>query len=418
MRGRPTLLYLDLWRPPAEQFRALHAGLKQGYQIVMLANAVPEALRPLLVDAVVVDTHDFDASLEAALALAKRHNIVACVRWLDRSVVLGAMICEALGLPGPRPKTAELVRDKEAMKRALAPTAATAPVFAIDPNTRASDVPPDFAFPAILKPVGASGSRGIFKVEERAHFAQALEESRALARAENDPIFRHYSGRFLLEPFVTGELVSVEGFVSGGSPYFAGLIDHKNTEDYFLDFRHVFPASLPERDEARIYALSRAILTETGIDDCAFQIELLLSENGLFFLEMCARMAGDFNSTHLLPDALDQDHLGNYIRVCTGRAPLCGEPAPGRDAKTVMGTQYILAERDGVLAGVEGIEKAAEVLGFEHFFLEHPLGTRLRPPPLGLLNSRVGSVHVRGTTAADVKEKLAEAAALIRPILI
>src|SRR5262245_18531141 len=100
MAGAPTLLYLDLWRPPAEQFRAVHAGIKQGFQIALLANTIPDALRPYLVDAVAVDTHDFDAGLNAALALAERHNIVGCVRWLDRSVVLGAMICEALGLPG------------------------------------------------------------------------------------------------------------------------------------------------------------------------------------------------------------------------------------------------------------------------------------------------------------------------------
>ncbi len=417
MQGPPTLLYLDLWQQPAEQFRAIHAGLKQGFKIVLLARSIAEALHPFLTEAVEADTHDFDAGLQAARALATRHNIVGCVRWLDRSVVLGALICEALDLPGPRPRTAELARDKLAMKRAVESTGSTARIFDIAPNFRAADLPADFPFPAVLKPVGASGSRGVLKVETREHLERVLEQARHIAQPANDPIFRHYSGRFLLEEFIDGDLVSVEGFVSGGAPYFAGIIDHQNTPDYFLDFRHVFPAPLAADVEAKIYQLSREVLSKIGVDDCAFQIELLLSERGPFFLEMCARTAGDFNSTHLLPGALERDHLGDYIRVCTGRAPLCGEPAPGRAAKTVMGTQYILAECEGELTAIHGIEDAADVFGFEHFFLENPIGSRLRPAPLGLLNSRVGSVHIRGTDAAEVKENLAEAARRIRPIV-
>ena len=417
MTGRPALLFLDLWGPPAEQYRATEAAHRQGYDVVLLAKTVPEGLKPYLIDSVETDTYRHETAVAAALALAEQHDFHGCARWLDRSVVLGAEICEALDLPGPRPPEAYKARNKAAMKRAVSGIKGLLPEWIeISPGMSASDVPGDFPYPAILKPAGASGSRGIFRIHSKDELEKALGQARALAQPGKDSIFSFYEGHFLLESFAPGELISVEGFVSGGDPFFAGIIDHKNTEDYFLDYRHVFPAELPTDIERRIYEVCVQILRTVGIDDCAFQIELLLSGHEVTFVEMCARMAGDFNSTHLIPGATGRDHLGNYIRVITGQRPDC-PLRPDRSKYRTMGTQYIIAPRQGRLEAVHGIEQAANVHGFEHFFLETAIGADVAPPPDGLLHSRIGSIHASGTSADDVKNKLARIDRLIEPVI-
>jgi biotin carboxylase len=414
--SRRCLLYLDLWRPSNEAYRALAAAERLGIDVVMLARNIPAALRGTLKDYRLVDTFDHAAAVEAAIELAAAYDFAGVARWLDRSVEIGADIAERLGLPGPGRAVAHLCRHKYKMKQALAGLDVTPRNVLIRSEADLESALDYVGMPAVLKPAGASASRGIFRVDSLSSLRHAFATLSRVATPEYDDIFRMLGGEYVLESFVPGPLISVEGFVTDDTIHFVGIIDHLNTDDYYLDFRHVYPADLDQADEAAIYDAATRILRKLGLKHSAFQIEGLLSPEGFKFLEIAARTAGDYNSTHLLPSGTGTDHLANYLRVVMGDEPDCPK-VPVKIAGHYVGTQYVIATQSGHYRGLAGIEAASNIAGFDHLYPELSIETRITLPPDDFMSCRVAAVFAQSTSSAGVKNTLAEACAKLQPII-
>lgn len=414
--GRPCLLYLDLWRSTNEAYRALAAAERLGVDVVMLAREIPEHLRSRLKDYRRVDTFDHAAAVSAAMDLAATHRFSGVARWLDRSVEIGAEIAEKLNLPGPGRAAAHLCRHKHKMKQALAGLGVTPRNALIRSEADLKSALEYVGTPAILKPVGASASRGIFRVDDLSSLRDAFATLSRVATPRYDDIFRLLGGEYVLESFVSGQLISVEGFVTDGTVHFVGIIDHLNTADYYLDFRHVYPADLDRNLEAAIYESARRILRTLNLKHSAFQIEGLVNSQGFTFLEIAARTAGDYNTTHLLPSGTGIDHVVNYLRVVMGQPPECPE-VPLKLPRHYVGTQYVLATEDGQYLGLEGIEAALNRPGIDHLYPEVSVGAKIHLPPEDFMSCRVAAVFAQGTSSGGVKATLAETCAMLRPII-
>jgi biotin carboxylase len=414
--NRPCLLYLDLWRPANEAYRAIAAAERLGVDVVILARDVPVNLRGRFKDYRLVDTFDHATTVAAALDLAAKHRFAGVARWLDRSVEIGADIAEKLGLPGPGREIAHLCRHKYKMKQALAGLNITPRSALVRSQVDLESALAYVGAPAVLKPVGASASRGIFQINDLSSLLRAFTTLNRIATPKYDDIYRLMGGEYILEAFVPGPLISVEGFVTDEAIKFVGIIDHLNTEDFCLDFRHVYPADLDADVEAAVYASAVQILRTLGLKRSAFQIEGLLSPDGFKFLEIAARTAGDYNTTHLLPAGTGIDHVANYLRVVMGQDPDHPD-LPVKIPCHYVGTQYVMAPRAGWYRGLAGIDVASDTPGFDHLYIEVPAGVRIDLPPEDFQSCRIAAVFAQATTSSGVKRALSEACAALHPII-
>jgi biotin carboxylase len=265
-------------------------------------------------------------------------------------------------------------------------------------------------YPSVVKPTGASGSKGIFELRGEADLGPALARLHEIARPEYDAIFRQYPAEFIVEEFLDGEEVSVEGFVQDGRVEIAGITDKVTTSGFHLELRHVFPSELDEPSRRVVEEATRLVVRTLGIDHCSFHLEGKLSPRGFRFIEVAARPAGDYIGSHVVPLASGIDFFENVVRVAVG-APLRLEPT----LPFVGGVRFLLADRPGRFERLDGVETLLERPGYEHVFVEVPVGSEVRLPPEHFTSQRVAAVIARHADRAALLDLLETAAASARP---
>src|SRR5207249_382108 len=208
---------------------------------------VPDHVRPLIKELVIVDSFDGDRARALAQELARRHDLRGVASWTESDVELVASIATMLGLPSMPVSAARKARNKFVMKQALAHIDGLVPRFALVRTTEdLAAAVESVGLPAVVKPTGASGSTGIFELRRPADLEPALAHLRRIARPDFDSVFRYFGAEFIFEELVAGPEVSVEGFVAGGRTLVVGITDKWTTDPFHLEYQHVFPTRLPE----------------------------------------------------------------------------------------------------------------------------------------------------------------------------
>jgi biotin carboxylase len=307
---------------------------------------------------------------------------------------------------------------RELLERAGVP-APRARVFDVetDPDAIAGDVP----FPCVLKPLLLSASRGVIRADDRAAFRAAFERIAILLRSpdllELDPVD---AKRILVEPFVAGPEVAVEGLLlpstSNGEASFRTLaiFDKPDPLDgpFFEETIYVTPSRLSASVQREIGEVTFAAARAMGLCDGPVHAELRVGEGGVQVIEVAARTIGGLCSRALrfgTKTSLEEI----VIRHAMG-LPLATTEREG----TAAGAMMIPIPRAGILAEVGGIERAKAIDGIEDVVIT-ALERRLVPLPEG--KAYLGFIFARGDTPEFVEDALRRAHARlefqIRPVL-
>ncbi|WP_280667376.1 MULTISPECIES: ATP-grasp domain-containing protein [unclassified Kitasatospora] len=389
---------MNLRRIPREGLESLLAARRLGYGVVLLGRAVPEFAKPLVDEFRQVDTYDREASLAAAREIAKTYDLAGVANFTEVDIQLVAAIAADLGLRGMSDTAALRARNKYAMKEALRHLGGVLPRYArvtgLDELKAAIG---EVGLPAVVKPTGASGSKGIFELRDPQDLAPAMEKLAAIARPDFDPVFRQFGAEFIVEEFLEGDELSVEGFVSAGETHVVTITDKVTSVPYHLELSHRVPSALPAEAWAEITATTKDILAALEFDNCAFHLEAKWGAQGLRFIEIAARPAGDYIGSHLVPAATGVDYFENVIRVATGD-PLRLE----HRRQVAAGLRFVLAEQEGRFEEVGGLAGICEDPGFDHVFYEVPAGAELALPPKNFGQQRVAAVLARHVERAGL----------------
>lgn len=185
--------------------------------MVLLGRSVPEFAKPLVDDFRQVDTYDRQAALDTARDIAKTYDLAGVANFTEVDVQVVAAIAADLGLRGMSETAALRARNKYAMKEALRHLDGVLPRFArVTGLDELKAALTEVGLPAVVKPTSASGSKGIFELRDPQDLAPAMEKLAAIARPDFDPVFRQFGAEFIVEEFLDGDELSVEGFVSAG----------------------------------------------------------------------------------------------------------------------------------------------------------------------------------------------------------
>jgi carbamoyl-phosphate synthase large subunit len=310
------------------QVPAIEAARRRGLH-VLVADYDPLAPGLALADTpLVVSTNDVAAILSAA----REHRIRGIATTSDFPVRTVAEVGVALGLPALSPLSARICTDKFLQREALAAAGLPVPWFlriagGVDPS--GLELP---SWPAIVKPVDSSASRGVSRVDDPGELAPALEEARTNSR----------SGDAIVEEFLEGPEFSVEVLCHGGTIDVVA-ITAKTTAGhsgrFFVETRHVIPAPLEPQQAESIRGMVRSAVAACGLDHSAAHAEVKLTHRGPILIEMAARLGGDFITSDLVPLSTGVDMVGSVLDIAMGREPDCV-----RGNQRFAGIQFVTPE--------------------------------------------------------------------------
>jgi len=318
--------------------------------------------------------------------------------------VVAAAISERLGLKANSLPAAAAARDKLTMRRSLASAGVPVPRFRLveladDPAEHAEAV----EYPCVLKPLTLSASRGVIRANDAREFVAAFRRISAILEQGDAAPVGEARRALLVEEFVPGREVALEGLLVGGTLHVLALFDKPDPLDgpFFEETIYVTPSRLPGPLQDRIAAVARDACSALGLTEGPIHAELRINDRGPFVLEVAARSIGGL--------------CARTLRFGTGLSLeeliLChalGRPLESLEReRRAAGVMMIPIPRGGRLVGVRGAEEAAAVDAIEEVAITMHPGQEVVPLPEGW--QYLGFIFARAETSAAVEGALREA---------
>lgn len=352
-------------------------------------------------------TLDFDAPEEAArqvAALARRLPFNAVVPVDDRTTVVGAAIAAALGLPANPVAAVATTRNKHRMREALAVAGVPSPPYvpftlADDPAVAARRVP----YPCVLKPTILAASRGVIRADDEAEFVAAFRRIEAILRTPEVAAQGAGAEEILVEGFIPGREVALEGLLVKGALRVLALFDKPDPLDgpFFEETIYVTPSRLAAETQTAVADVAAWAARALGLREGPVHAELRVNDRGPWVVEIAARSIGGLCSRTLrFGTGLTLEEL--ILRHALGIEIESLERAPGP-----AGVMMIPIPRGGVLEEVRGQEAAKAVPGVEEVTLTIHAGQEVVPLPEGA--RYLGFIFARADTPEAVEAALREA---------
>ncbi len=372
---------------------------------VVVASEHRQAMAPAMADrALVVPLARPDAAADAIVALAGRRRLDAVVAVDEQGVVAAALAGERLGLAHNPPAAVAATRDKALARAALAVAGVAQPAFRViragdDVATAAETV----GLPCVVKPVSLSGSRGVIRADDAAAAVAAAARTRAiLADAGEDR-----DGVLLIEAFVPGAEVALEGLLRDGDLEVLALFDKPDPLDgpYFEETIYVTPSRLPARVQGDVAALVAAGAGALGLREGPVHAEVRVGAASVSLLEVAARSIGGLCSRAL------RFGTGISLEEVILRHALGLGLDDLRREEVASGVMMLPIPRSGTLGEVRGVAAARAVPGIEGVELTILRGRSVQALPEG--DRYLGFAFARGPTPEAVENSLRRASACL-----
>ncbi|MFD2169894.1 ATP-grasp domain-containing protein [Tumebacillus lipolyticus] len=362
---------------------------------------------------IVCDTNDLDELKKTIEANVSKEEICGVATTSEFYLEAVAELATHYGLPGNPPQAMRTARNKSLTRQALAKAGVGQPRFAIvkgeaDLAQALATVP----VPCVVKPADDSGSNDVLLCQTQEEVARHASKILAISTNMRG---QATAQTVLIEEYVDAPEFSVEMFTWEGKTVCVGITEKSLTGyPYFVESRHIFPAKLAPEVEEEIRSTVTRALAAIGVKNGATHTELKLTAAGAKIIEINARLAGGM-IPELIRHATGIDMLEQQIR--------CSVDGP-TDLHVVYdghaGIRFIMADTQGVLADIRGVEAAKSVPGVQQVIVTGKPGAQVQPPQNAY--HRLGSVIVKGDTyeattvaldaALDKIEVVLEAAAI------
>ena len=368
-----------------------------------LAAALPDNLLTLPFD---------DPAAAAALMrdYARARPVAAVVPVDDATTVVGAAIGQALGLRANALSAVSATRNKQAMREALARGGVRQPGFEVfsitdDPQAAATRA----RFPCVLKPLVLSASRGVVRADTRTEFTAAWKRIEAILSEPDVQALGDGALKILVEDFVPGVEVSLEGMLTEGSLATLAIFDKPDPLDgpFFEETIYVTPSRLPEATQRAVAASAGQAARALGLSDGPVHAELRIRTNdaGPWLIELAARSIGGLCSRTL------RFGTGMSLEEIILRHALGWPIASLERERPAAGVMMIPIPRGGILEEVRGLEAARAVAGIEDVTISIPKGHAVVPLPEG--SRYLGFIFSRAAMPGEAEASLRRAHALL-----
>ena len=351
-----------------------------------------------------------DPAAAAALMrdYARTRPVAAVVPVDDATTVVGAAIGQALGLRANALAAVSATRDKQVMREALARGGVRQPGFVVfsitaDPEGVAARA----RYPCVLKPLVLSASRGVIRADTPAQFVAAWSRIGAILAEPEVRALGAGASSILVEDFVPGVEVSLEGMLTEGDLATLAIFDKPDPLDgpFFEETIYVTPSRLPESAQKAVAECAGRAARALGLSDGPIHAELRINDGGPWLIELAARSIGGLCSRTL------RFGTGMSLEEIILRHALGWPIASLERERPAAGVMMIPIPRGGILDDVRGLEAARAVGGIEDVIISIPKGHPVVALPEG--SRYLGFIFSRAAAPADAEATLRRAHALL-----
>jgi biotin carboxylase len=345
---------------------------------------------------IVLDFKNPQHAAAEAYAFARTTPLTAVVGVDDDTAIVAAAIADRLALKGNPLHAAEAARDKHVQRLRLREAGVPIPRFVLNPLAADSAILAQAVeYPCVLKPLRLSASKGVIRADNPGGFVAAHERLKSIVCEPAEG--------FLIEEFIPGYEVALEGLLTNGRLHVLAVFDKPDPLDgpFFEETIYVTPSRMPSSVQASIADCAQRAVRALGLVDGPIHAELRYNERGPWLIEMAARPIGGRCSASLRfgggSVSLEEIVLRHAL----------GLPIPSLERERMAaGVMMIPIPGAGTLREVRGVGEAKAVPLIEDVQITAHPGERLVPFPEG--SRYPGFIFARGETPDVVETALRE----------
>jgi biotin carboxylase len=325
---------------------------------------------------------------EKILRIARQEKIHGILTdQTDIAVPTVAYVAEEMGLPGIGYQTAVRFTDKYTMRQHCEEIGIPVPRYLQASSlTEAHHHALHVGFPLVVKPADSQGSRGVAKVHSRDDLEQKFENALACS----------VCGRVVLEEYIPGREIVVQGFVSDYevTNLITGDRELFDLPDMFIPSQGMFPASIGEELEQKILEMNLRLIRGFGPRFGITHTEYLVNDDmGEVRLgETAIRGGGVFISSDLVPLVCGVDINRLLIDIAAGKENVRMENGRRRGGAAAYLSFYL---PEGVIRRVIGVDRVKSLPGVHRAYLQG-LEVGKRTKPMTDKATRLGPILIAG----------------------
>ena len=315
----------------------------------------------------------------------------------DTGVEVASLAGNALGLASNNPDAARATRNKALLRSRLSAAEVPQPKFAVVEHGRSmQEAASTVGFPLVVKPLSRSASQGVIRVDHPEEVQPTVDRVRRIIGDDTSDL--------LLESYLPGDEVAVEGLVKDGELTVLAIFDKPDTSagPVFPETILVTPSRLPEPSQAECVRVAQAALKGLGLSHGPVHIELKILDGHVSVLEVAARSIGGLCSRSLSFGLMGTTLESLILRNAVGM----DKPELHRE-RLANGVLMIPIPRSGILRSIDGIEEVKELADITGIDITIKLGTEVLAPPAG--DRYLGFVFARAKTPDAVETVLNKA---------
>jgi biotin carboxylase len=353
-------------------------------------------------------TLDFTNPAGCAARVAQfhaQHPISAVFGVDDLTAVVAAHVAQALALGHNPPAAVEAAGDKFRQRQLLARAGVPVPGFdRHDADHVDSKHLKAVRFPAVVKPINLSASKGVIRVNDEASLAGAITRLRSILDQASPTADR----MFLIEDYIPGEEYALEGILDGGQLTTLALFDKPDPLEgpTFAETIYVTPSRASDSVQAALHRTAQRACTALGLIRGPVHVELRHNAAGPWLVELAARPIGG-----RCGEVLRFGHEATSLEtILLAQALGCLPTIPSREPQA-SGVMMIPVPRSGTFRTIDGLRTALATPGITDIAVTTHRGARVRPLPEESLY--LGFIFARGPDADTVERTIRAAFATL-----
>jgi len=349
-----------------------------------------------------VDFQYEEQSIEIILSEAKKQPFSGIIGTDDVTSELAARVATKLHLPHNNPQAVKVAQRKDLARLSLKNAKVKIPQFDLLTTRQSlSQQKIHISFPAVVKPVALSASRGVIRVNNFLELEQAFTRIKNMLVGEHQ-LDKDVQAILLLEEFIPGKEIAVEGMLHDGKLDVLAIFDKPDPLDgpFFEETYYLTPTSFSDEVQHEVHHTVLAACQAYGLKEGPIHAECRINEEGVWILEVAARTIGgmcgrllSLGTGYSLEELVLLHAMGKRVEIKT--------------LDTAAGVLMIPIPGAGILKRVEGILDVQRIPYITEISIEVRDGYELVPLPEG--NSYLGFIFAEAPTVEEAELALRDA---------
>ncbi len=366
----------------------LQAARSLGFHILVVSDS-EHSLVPEVADGITVDFAKLSEAFNTICSTVQSMNILCVLATDDSCVELCSLVAQFLQLPQNKPESALLTHRKDLAREALKNAGCRTPDFQVIPLSEVDQRPLSINYPAVVKPLGLSGSRGVIRANNAEELKSACQR---IDRILDSTGLKGYTREHVLvEAFLPGAEFAVEGFMIDGKFNLLTIFDKPEPLNgpYFEETYYLTPSQLNRDQKQDLIDEVKRCCVAYQLEQGPVHAEARITPSGAVLLELAARTIGG-QCGQLIEFSLGQKLEELVIQG------MCRIEPKIREAAEAAGVLMIPVTTAGILKRVEGLTSALATEYIKDVEIHIGEGYELKPLPEG--SSYLGFIFAQAPT--------------------